>query len=505
VARDESYIKRLAARVAEDIEEAYGVPPNFIELQALIRRFVENNPDADPENIDWVGVYDPRLEYSEIVKAFKRKYPMYRWEEEEQYGEERYLQELYNYLLAQARDLPEDLRARLIKDLALELGVQPPTIQRVQKAEAVAVEAGPAAKAEVIEKPKKITITLEVLAKYPILPEMSRFLSGVSVRQMPGEVFERAFERVVEALEKGEVKKASDNHYIEVLSYPAAVMLVTAIGNEWLKRRWALAEAMRVERQLDIEDDAVFDFIASKLGFEKVAEDIDVDHDMLRAYEYRVPVARYLKVIGDLLRDPRWKLVNQMVHRGYVYVRSRAEVSRIVREIMKGLLLKKLSTVSPRDVPSDLPVWEYAERLKALLPERMPRHIAAATMAAKAGGEIPPCITAMLAKIANGEDISHVENFTVAAYLLNTGHSVDEVIEVFRNRSDFNEKIARYQVEHIAGLRGSRTRYRPPSCAKMRTYGLCVEDGRKCPRGVRNPLDYHVLRPGKREVEGNAC
>jgi DNA primase large subunit len=123
-------------------------------------------------------------------------------------------------------------------------------------------------------------------------------------------------------------------------------------------------------------------------------------------------------------------------------------------------------------------------------------------MAARAGGEMPPCIMAMLAKIANGEDISHVENFTVAAYLLNTGHSIDEVIEVFRNRSDFNEKIARYQVEHIAGLRGSRTRYRPPSCAKMRTYGLCVEDGRRCPRGVRNPLDYHVLRPGKREVEG---
>jgi DNA primase large subunit len=500
--RDESYVKRLAARVAEDIEEAYGVPPNFIELQALIRRFVENNPDADPENIDWVGVYDPRLEYSEIVRAFKRKYPMYKWETEEQYTEEHYLQELYNYLLTQARDLPEDLRIRLIKDLALELGIKPPTIQHAQEA----VEAGPAVKAELVEKPrpKKITITLEALAKYPILPEMSKFLSGISMKEMTSEVYQRAFERVVEALEKGEVKKISDNHYLEVLSYPAAVMLVTAVGNEWLKRRWALAEAMRVERQLDVEDDAVFDLIASKLGFEKVTGEMDLDHDMLRTYEYRIPVARYLKAVGDLLRDPRWKLVNQMVHRGYVYIRSRAEVSRIVREIMKGLLLKKLSTISPRDVPSDLPIWEYAERLKALLPERVPKHIAAATMAAKAEGEIPPCITAMLAKIANGEDISHVENFTVAAYLLNTGHSVDEVIEVFRNRSDFNEKIARYQVEHIAGLRGSRTRYRPPSCATMKTYGLCIEDGRKCPRDIRNPLDYHIARPRKQDVKNTA-
>jgi DNA primase large subunit len=118
---------------------------------------------------------------------------------------------------------------------------------------------------------------------------------------------------------------------------------------------------------------------------------------------------------------------------------------------------------------------------------------------------LPPCIAQILAKIGNGEDISHVENFTVAAYLLNTGHSVDEVIKVFRNKSDFNERIARYQVEHIAGLKGSRTRYRPPSCAKMRTYGLCIEDGGRCPRGIRNPLDHHVVRSGKQEVKGDAC
>jgi hypothetical protein len=53
--KDEPYVKKIAVRVAEDIEEAYGAPPNFIEPQALIQRFVRNNPDADPESIDWVG------------------------------------------------------------------------------------------------------------------------------------------------------------------------------------------------------------------------------------------------------------------------------------------------------------------------------------------------------------------------------------------------------------------------------------------------------------------
>jgi hypothetical protein len=39
--RDESYIRKLTSRIAEDIEERYGIPPNFVELQALVRRFVK--------------------------------------------------------------------------------------------------------------------------------------------------------------------------------------------------------------------------------------------------------------------------------------------------------------------------------------------------------------------------------------------------------------------------------------------------------------------------------
>ncbi|MEN3048314.1 MAG: hypothetical protein ABDH63_05990 [Candidatus Caldarchaeales archaeon] len=78
----------------------------------------------------------------------------------------------------------------------------------------------------------------------------------------------------------------------------------------------------------------------------------------------------------------------------------------------------------------------------------------------------------------------------VAAYLLNAGHTVDEVIGLYAQRPDFDERVARYQVEHIAGLRGSRTKYTVPSCQTMRTHGLCVENGRLCPVNIKNPMQY---------------
>jgi len=185
MARDESYVKSLASRIAEDIEERHGKPPNFIQLQALIQRFMRDNPDADPEDIDWVSTWDPKLEYTEIVKAFKDRYPMYKWEEEEVYDEERYLSELYGYLLMQARELPDELKARLIKEISFELGIQPPT-----KPAPITVEVEPSEAVQVVEKPRKVIVTMELLAKYPLLPQILKFLEGVKMNQISREAVE---------------------------------------------------------------------------------------------------------------------------------------------------------------------------------------------------------------------------------------------------------------------------------------------------------------------------
>jgi DNA primase large subunit len=99
----------------------------------------------------------------------------------------------------------------------------------------------------------------------------------------------------------------------------------------------------------------------------------------------------------------------------------------------------------------------------------------------------PPCMEAIKARIA---EASHKELFTIAAFLVNRGYSTEQILAILSERPDFDERIARYQVEHIAGLRGSRTKYKPPSCQTMKSLGLCVEDGKYCPRWIQNPLQY---------------
>jgi DNA primase large subunit len=57
--------------------------------------------------------------------------------------------------------------------------------------------------------------------------------------------------------------------------------------------------------------------------------------------------------------------------------------------------------------------------------------------------------------------------------MLAIGKSVDEVVLMFENAPDFNERVTRYQVEHLAGIKGSGTKYSVPSCQKLRNENLC--------------------------------
>jgi len=99
--------------------------------------------------------------------------------------------------------------------------------------------------------------------------------------------------------------------------------------------------------------------------------------------------------------------------------------------------------------------------------------------------EDPPCMKAIMEALKRGENLPHAARFAITTYLLKRGWDVEQIVDLFRNAPDFNEKITRYQVQHIAGRAGGRKEYNVPNCETMRQWGLCVAN---C--GVKNPLQY---------------
>jgi DNA primase large subunit len=461
---DNELIRRIARRVFEKSSNIR----NYVMLEGLIRRFVELNPDADPESIDWSAIWDDTLSYEELIQAFKEQYPMYQWDDkrpsDEIYGGDR-VKDIASELVTRldAEDF-DKLIAELqrIKEEILE------DVRRVEE-EKQTERQQIIAPAQPPEKPTGIgiKISLSLLAKYPFLSSATPLLRTYHITNLPMEVRGRAVERVLEAIERGErgVLPRLDNPWIELLSFPLARALVLYVGDDWLRRRWSLAEASRIERLLHGEDDEVLMHVVNDLGLKtwRTGEERWVMHFTL-----------YLHLTKRLATEPRWKLVNRLLDKGLVSL-TRPEVVRLVRE----WAYENFTQTKPTPVN-----WspEEAKIIRETLQRR-----AAKTVAPAPSKEWAPCMIALRNSIA---DIGHFGLFALAAYMSNKGYEVNEIVDVLRVRSDFDERIARYQVEHIAGQRGSRVKYRPPSCQSMKTHGLCIEDGKQCPNNIKNPTQY---------------
>jgi DNA primase large subunit len=218
------------------------------------------------------------------------------------------------------------------------------------------------------------------------------------------------------------------------------------------------------------------------------------DRRLSDEFSYKVHLAEYLKLIREL-SGPEWRLVNRMVHRGYVHL-TEAEVVRLFRQ----LVYQRLSSTegAPKITIKQLParLQEAAEDIVRELVKL--RSSYAYETVVEHAEDWPPCMMAIRARIA---EASHRELFTITAYMINKGYSTEQILTMLAERPDFNEKIARYQVEHIAGLRGSRTKYRPPSCQTMRSLGLCVEDGRFCPKWIKNPLEFRKPKDRQKDSQ----
>ncbi len=327
------------------------------------------------------------------------------------------------------------------------------------------------------------------LCLYPFLPVASEYVkeSGLTldhlISSVPARI--RARERVIEAIRTGCVERSVITDELqaqmELLSYPFARILVSCIRDPYLVRRYALAEAKGAYRRIMEDLHHGIDILY------KLAVDLDIHAEISSGYVL-LPFTDYLRLTLNL-RDKRWKLVNRSLVQGKVKLNV-SEFVRLLQEAIYERVMKGL----PLDVPEEIcnSLRAHIEQIKQ---ELVLRRTKTDEFRAPSGGEpdsFPPCIKTILRNLEEGMNIPHSARFAVTAFLLNAGLSVEEVIELYRNSPDFNESMTRYQVEHIAGVRGG-TRYTAPSCATMRTYGNCVGKDELCEK-VSHPLSYYRLK-----------
>ena len=294
-------------------------------------------------------------------------------------------------------------------------------------------------------------------------------------------IVNRAEERVKEAILDAKISEARDVE-VEVASFPIAVMLVVATADLPLKRRYALSEAKRVSSLLRNENEEKIMEIAGNFKWKIKPAEIDMP------YAFALDFTDFLRN-STVLRESKWKLVNRLVLKGEVYL-TLYEAARLLEEEVRRHVEERLDT-KVDTLPEEL--TRRMERLKLLWAEKRGQRQFGELPKDVVNAAFPPCIRSLYDAAKAGRRLSHIGRFSLTTFLVNIGMSVDEVVDLFRNVADFNERMTRYQVEHIAGEKGSRTKYIPPRCDTLRTHGVCPGMDETCKR-VRHPLAYYRRR-----------
>lgn len=321
------------------------------------------------------------------------------------------------------------------------------------------------------------------ISEYPFSKEAVEYVRGAglsldSLLESPfyQSVRMRAVDRVLGAIsgdiKAGRVSGVSERlaETAELFSYPLARIILSCIGDDLLIRRYAVAEAKLAHSRM-VQDEEDILALAADLGF-----------DPRGSEPWKLHFSEYVRA-AHRMRSPKWKLVNRDLKDGYLTV-TKEELTRLMEEMVRDRVLKGL----PLEVSIDTcrKLEEYIKPIRSELEIFLARN--RVDLGKVTESAFPPCIKKMLEQVAANANLAHSARFALTSFLLQINMPLDQVIGLFNTSPDFDQERTRYQVEHIAGSSG--TKYKPPSCATMATYGNCPGEDELC-RRIRHPLSYY--------------
>ncbi|MEX2349121.1 MAG: DNA primase [Nitrosopumilaceae archaeon] len=332
-----------------------------------------------------------------------------------------------------------------------------------------------------------LQLGIKDLAKYPFLAETGEYLrdKGFNLEQLGHPdwkpIVEKAYGRIVVATTGqiyGSDLEKLENLDSEILSFVIAIILLKSAGITTLIRRFSLAEARRAEKYLEQDlrskDERKLDFPL------KIIQDLFSVKVTIQDDDFVIKVADYLRRAVHF-HEREWKLVNRKVENGLVFLTSH-ETVRLIRKELDAYINSKIQSTDTPSIPET-----FRERVTDLI-----------TLAKKfsdtftVSTEYPPCIKHAIEVLDRGENLPHSGRFMLATYLLTKGQTIDQIAPLFKNAPDYNERVTRYQIEHIAGTSGKRIKYSCPSCDKLKSENLCFEIP-EC-NGIINPVQFGKKR-----------
>ncbi|MBI2598344.1 MAG: hypothetical protein HYW50_04060 [Candidatus Diapherotrites archaeon] len=335
------------------------------------------------------------------------------------------------------------------------------------------------------------TKELSFAQKYPFTSLAKKIIreTDFSLEEIPESVVSRAKLSVLTSLQgKQYSPKVVNSASIlrdEIFAFPVAKIFVSITNTETAFRRFSKMVSKNVFSYLEKEPpETVFE----------IAKEAGVKFSLENAPEIFASVSLPAFLSIDF-GSGFFKLVNQKVEGGKVLL-SKNEFIRFVSLKIEKQLLESFP-IDVSGVPKNLK--SIAKEISALAFESKKAEFKDLQVSGVHPEFFPPCIEKLYTDILGGRNLSHMERFALATFMLSIGMPVEEVITLYSFTPNFDRKITAYQVTRLAGKGG--TKYSAASCSKMAEYKLrlplcpCIEG-----RMVRHPVQFYKESFAKKQA-----
>lgn len=252
-------------------------------------------------------------------------------------------------------------------------------------------------------------------------------------------------ESILYAKENIEKYKPTQTLDLDLPVWLISCIMLRCLNNNYVTRKFVANYGKTVEYRLlqgkDIYDKLIRTMILNQLGVKY--PNISFTKIRNNGEEYvKIAMIDYLELVEDnglSVSAPQFKLVNQIVHVGTVYIELQPFVY-LLRLAIEQYLLTKIKSIK---------LYTDNELINRCVKELEEKYSKYDKQKTPSKTNIPYSIQELIDKAYRDHNLAHHERRRLGIYLQGYGFDEEFILDIFRQCSDWNEKITRYQLQSL--------------------------------------------------------
>lgn len=225
---------------------------------------------------------------------------------------------------------------------------------------------------------------------------------------------------------------------LDLSSWLISTIILRCVNNNYLTRKFVANYGKFVETLLlkDINNKSIRQEILQYFG---ITKDVEFIHPRKDSSLVKIPIMNYLDFEGSLSSEPRLKLVNQILEKGFVIV-EKPRFIYLIRVSLEQKLFKKIKNMK---------LYTENELINKVVEEIKARYPQFNKLQAPNKDNLPPSIQSLIDKAFRDHHLQHHERIKLGIYLQGQNFSEDFILNIFKELSDYSERTTKYQLNSL--------------------------------------------------------